>query len=401
MKSITRSVIILLKKRLIINALYIVVLSLFFNQLLAAISSFRDINYYVRSISGSKWNNTYALGFYNELGSSARFICPTNEQLPSLATELNALENIQTAWNPVVYNMEIQGEYLNGCDYSNPIGRKMRFNITGGREPGEDESNVVLLPDKYAHTFKLDQKYTFKINDFSNFESRKLNRFIEVELRVIGFYSNAITFSSSSELSNDELKWYLKTNSSNDAIIYNLTSDRLSEVRGDIMPLVFVETSDIDSVLASKCLEDELVVFSENMEDFIYEQKDQLGNTVEKILQKLFEYLFVGLLLTTVDILMYTGSETSYIRISYLLGRTKRESILLASLSRFCVILVGMIAGLIIYINNLSVGTTGGISLSNKLDGLSLALSLMVMIIYSLFTFAICFLLGKENNEYG
>ena len=167
------------------------------------------------------------------------------------------------------------------------------------------------------------------------------------------------------------------------------------------MPLVFIETSDIDSVLASKCLEDELVVFCENMEDFIYDQKDQLGNTVEKILQKLFEYLFVGLLLTTVDVLMYTGSETSYIRISYLLGRTKRKSILLAFLSRFCVILVGIIAGIIIYVNNLSVGTTGGISLSNKLDGLTLVLSLMIMIIYSLFTFAICFLLGKENNEYG
>ncbi len=401
MRCIARSVFILLKKRLIINALYIVILALFFNHLLAAISSFRDINYYLKSVSGSKWNNTYALGFYNELGNSARFICPTNEQLPNLATELNELDSIQTAWNPVVYKMKIQGEYLNGCDYSNPIGGKMKFNITQGREPDDDESNVVLLPDKYAQTFKLDQKYTFTIDDFSNFEAKELNRFIEVELRVIGFYSNGITFANSSALSDDELKWYLETNSPNDAIIYNLTSNKLSEVRGDIMPLIFIETSDIDSVLTSNCLADELVVFCENLEDFIYAQKDHLGNTVEQIVQKLLEYLFVGLLLTTVDILMYTGSETSYIRISYLLGRTKRKTLVLAFLSRFCIILVGLTAGLVIYINNLSVGTTGGIALSNTIDKTSVALSLMVMIIYSLFTFAICFLLGKENNEYG
>lgn len=401
MRCIARSVFILLKKRLIINALYIVILALFFNHLLAAISSFRDINYYLKSVSGSKWNNTYALGFYNELGNSARFICPTNEQLPNLATELNELDSIQTAWNPVVYKMKIQGEYLNGCDYSNPIGGKMKFNITQGREPDDDESNVVLLPDKYAQTFKLDQKYTFTIDDFSNFEAKELNRFIEVELRVIGFYSNGITFANSSALSDDELKWYLETNSPNDAIIYNLTSNKLSEVRGDIMPLIFIETSDIDSVLTSNCLADELVVFCENLEDFIYAQKDHLGNTVEKIVQKLLEYLFVGLLLTTVDILMYTGSETSYIRISYLLGRTKRKTLVLAFLSRFCIILVGLTAGLVININNLSVGTTGGIALSNTIDKTSVALSLMVMIIYSLFTFAICFLLGKENNEYG
>lgn len=401
MRCIARSVFILLKKRLIINALYIVILALFFNHLLAAISSFRDINYYLKSVSGSKWNNTYALGFYNELGNSARFICPTNEQLPNLATELKKLDSIQTAWNPVVYKMKIQGEYLNGCDYSNPIGGKMKFNITHGREPDDDESNVVLLPDKYAQTFKLNQKYTFTIYDFSNFEAKELNRFIEVELRVIGFYSNAITFANSSALSDDELKWYLETNSPNDAIIYNLTSDKLSEVRGDIMPLIFIETSDIDSVLTSNYLADELVVFCENLEDFIYAQKDHLGNTVEKIVQKLLEYLFVGLLLTTVDILMYTGSETSYIRISYLLGRTKRKTLVLAFLSRFCIILVGLTAGLVIYINNLSVGTTGGIALSNTIDKTSVALSLMVMIIYSLFTFAICFLLGKENNEYG
>lgn len=401
MRCIARSVFILLKKRLIINALYIVILALFFNHLLAAISSFRDINYYLKSVSGSKWNNTYALGFYNELGNSARFICPTNEQLPNLATELNELDSIQTAWNPVVYKMKIQGEYLNGCDYSNPIGGKMKFNITQGREPDDDESNVVLLPDKYAQTFKLDQKYTFTIDDFSNFEAKELNRFIEVELRVIGFYSNGITFANSSALSDDELKWYLETNSPNDAIIYNLTSNKLSEVRGDIMPLIFIETSDIDSVLTSNCLADELVVFCENLEDFIYAQKDHLGNTVEQIVQKLLEYLFVGLLLTTVDILMYTGSETSYIRISYLLGRTKRKTLVLAFLSRFCIILVGLTAGLVININNLSVGTTGGIALSNTIDKTSVALSLMVMIIYSLFTFAICFLLGKENNEYG
>ena len=401
MRCIARSVFILLKKRLIINALYIVILALFFNHLLAAISSSRDINYYLKSVSGSKWNNTYALGFYNELGNSARFICPTNEQLPNLATELNELDSIQTAWNPVVYKMKIQGEYLNGCDYSNPIGGKMKFNITQGREPDDDESNVVLLPDKYAQTFKLDQKYTFTIDDFSNFEAKELNRFIEVELRVIGFYSNGITFANSSALSDDELKWYLETNSPNDAIIYNLTSNKLSEVRGDIMPLIFIETSDIDSVLTSNCLADELVVFCENLEDFIYAQKDHLGNTVEQIVQKLLEYLFVGLLLTTVDILMYTGSETSYIRISYLLGRTKRKTLVLAFLSRFCIILVGLTAGLVININNLSVGTTGGIALSNTIDKTSVALSLMVMIIYSLFTFAICFLLGKENNEYG
>lgn len=401
MRCIARSVFILLKKRLIINALYIVILALFFNHLLAAISSSRDINYYLKSVSGSKWNNTYALGFYNELGNSARFICPTNKQLPNLATELNELDSIQTAWNPVVYKMKIQGEYLNGCDYSNPIGGKMKFNITQGREPDDDESNVVLLPDKYAQTFKLDQKYTFTIDDFSNFEAKELNRFIEVELRVIGFYSNGITFANSSALSDDELKWYLETNSPNDAIIYNLTSNKLSEVRGDIMPLIFIETSDIDSVLTSNCLADELVVFCENLEDFIYAQKDHLGNTVEQIVQKLLEYLFVGLLLTTVDILMYTGSETSYIRISYLLGRTKRKTLVLAFLSRFCIILVGLTAGLVININNLSVGTTGGIALSNTIDKTSVALSLMVMIIYSLFTFAICFLLGKENNEYG
>ena len=121
---------------------------------------------------------------------------------------------------------------------------------------------------------------------------------------------------------------------------------------------------------------------------------------MKTILQRLIEYLFIGVLLTIADVLLYADSEASFVRIGYLLGRIKRESFLLAFLSRLFVILVGVTIGLIIYINNLSIGTTGGIAVSNNEDTISIVLSLIIMIVYLLFSFVICFLFGKDSKEY-
>ena len=390
---------ILLRKRIFINSLYVLVVSLFFNELLITISSTRGLSYYIRSISEANWNDVYVLGFDNELARSAMWTCQSNDQLPGLAKKLAGLNNVKTTWNPVIYDMEIQGSHLNCCDYSNGIGEKIKFNITSGRQPNENDTNVIVLPEMYEATYELNKSYSFRINDVSRVETEYFNRYIDAKLCVIGFYSNAITFANSWSGDISGLTWYLETNSTNDAIAYNLDCE-LSDIRGDILPLIFVESDDIEQVISSEYLDDELVVFTQNVDYYIFSQKDKAGNTVKTILQRLIEYLFIGVLLTIADVLLYADSEASFVRIGYLLGRIKRESFLLAFLSRLFVILVGVTIGLIIYINNLSIGTTGGIAVSNNEDTISIVLSLIIMIVYLLFSFVICFLFGKDSKEY-